>query len=416
MFPTPTTAVIVSVLAAVQALGIADWGERLIAVGYLASQGARINLSTPAEDFRLEGLHAESFRDLVHLAPTEIELFRIRHPEVTLSRLPLFKNSLKRLILSFRESSPGSLRQLSELAHCEELALTDVSIEDSDFELICNRLHLKQLRVDARLLSPTAILALAKLQRLEVLQLRDSRLTPAATSAIAQCMKLKSLSILNGLAGDGDIVQLRSLRTLKTLSLSGTQVTDLSAEWIAKLPNLKGLNVSSTQMTTAGLAQFRALPQLEYLYAYQLKAAPKTNLNWAEWSIHLKSIMLTETRLGEGGLQGIGSLSNLDELLIEGTDVGENDVNQLKGLRRLSALHLNDTRLSDASLKEVLPSLSALATLYADGTEISDESLEVLLRHPTLQSLSVRETNITRPGGAKLMRHFGLGPNMWAPK
>lgn len=270
--------------------------------------------------------------------------------------------------------------------------------------------------MQAQLLSPSAISEISKLQNLEDLKLWRPRIDAQGAAAISRCANLKSLVISSPTAGDAELASLHSLNKLVELSLSGTQITDGSAAWIAKLSTLKKLAVSRTLMTVSGVSQFKSLGQLERLSAYELKASPRTEMDFAGWSRDLKELDLTNTDLGDGGLRGIGLLSNLEKVYLGGTKIGDNDIRQLKGLRHLTELQVFELHLTDRSLKEVIPTLTSLVELSADETDISDESVKTLCDHPSLQVITVRKTNITEKGADRLMWHFRLSPGFWLPR
>ncbi len=389
----------------------------MIAFGVIASNGGRINFSAPEKNRGpWQTVHAESLGDLIKLAPTEIRLSTLSKPDAVVPSLLAFKNSLNSLDLNNNSFSHDSFHRLSMLTNCEDLSLFHVPVVDADFERICNSLPLRSLDLSAELLTPEAILALDKLKWLEELRLFDARLDLPSAAAIGRCVKLRHLTISGSTVSDVEISQLRPLIKLTELGINGTLASNESAPWIATLLNLKELKIAGTQMTMAGVAQFKSLSQLETLIAYGLKPAPQIKVNWAEWSTNLKVLNLSNTRLGEGGLRGLGKLANLEELNIEDTDISDDDITQLKGLRRLNQLEVNGTPMSDALVKEILPSLSSLMTLGADDTDISDQSLEVFFRHPALQSVTIRWTKITQNGARQLMKHFRIGPGIWAPR
>jgi hypothetical protein len=106
---------------------------------------------------------------------------------------------------------------------------------------------------------------------------------------------------------------------------------------------------------------------------------------------HLRSLRLGRTRdprwivdqeplhRGDALMPIIGTLTNLEDLDLAGSDVTDAGLPALAGLTRLRFLDLSETRITDAGLA-VLAGLPALETLTLDGTKVTPQAVRQLTR------------------------------------
>ncbi len=100
----------------------------------------------------------------------------------------------------------------------------------------------------------------------------------------------------------------------------------------------------------------------------------------------------------------IAKLEGLTTLLLFYTETGDEELRQLKALRKLKRLYLNGTPVTDNGVVHLLE-IDSLAVLNLNETRITDEALRDLRRLPNLMSLEVENTNIT-DAGLEYLRTF----------
>ena len=96
-------------------------------------------------------------------------------------------------------------------------------------------------------------------------------------------------------------------------------------------------------------------------------------------------------------LLGDDFFTNVVEVVVEGTQVGDAALEHLKGLTQLQYLSLDSTQVTDAGL-EHLKGLTQLQKLSLNGTKVTDAGLEHLKGLTQLQGLSLNSTKVTGAG------------------
>jgi len=106
---------------------------------------------------------------------------------------------------------------------------------------------------------------------------------------------------------------------------------------------------------------------------------------------------LTFSRATDAELIHLESLTSLDSLDLQHTDVTDVGLVHVKGLRSLRKLWLDDTQVTDAGLLN-LKELSRLQCLDLSGTQVTDAGLVNLKELPRLQWLNLSRTQVTDAG------------------
>ncbi len=96
-------------------------------------------------------------------------------------------------------------------------------------------------------------------------------------------------------------------------------------------------------------------------------------------------------------IAGLAELTNLEQLYLWGTTVGDADIQKLSTLTKLQVIDLTFSDISGESLK-VLAKLPNLVSIRLDGCDVTDEQLEVLTDKTDLIELYLSKTKITDAG------------------
>jgi hypothetical protein len=142
-----------------------------------------------------------------------------------------------------------------------------------------------------------------------------------------------------------------ALLALEELDLRGAELTDADLLHLAMFPNLARLSLRGTAVSDAGMAALTRLP-----------------LTWLD---------------------------------LRGTAVS-GDAFPLLPVTRLEALHLTDTKVSEADLAR-LPSLPLLKTLKLNFLALSDLSIETLAAQPNLRHVELDGTQLSDDGLRRLL-------------
>ena len=119
-----------------------------------------------------------------------------------------------------------------------------------------------------------------------------------------------------------------------------------------------------------------------------------------QWDIQFQ---LRGRDLTDDGLADVARLGNVVELNLRDTKITSAGLVHLKGLAKLTRLHLERTNVGD----EGIPNLTKLTTLeYLNlyGTKITDKSLDHLAGLKNLRQLYVWQTDVTDAGIAKFKK------------
>jgi hypothetical protein len=115
----------------------------------------------------------------------------------------------------------------------------------------------------------------------------------------------------------------------------------------------------------------------------------------------LSALHLTGSDVGDSGLSHLEGLTELSELHLGFTQATDSALAHVRGLANLSVLNLSRTRVTDAGLSH-LTGLTKLSALDLVGTRITDAGLAHLKSLSNLETLEVRDTHVTDAGAREL--------------
>jgi len=159
---------------------------------------------------------------------------------------------------------------------------------------------------------------------------------------------------------------------------------------VAELPGEK-TNTVDERLEHYICAQGAQLTDLD-LSGTQISERGLGSLNKAP---HLSRLLLAESDVSNDGLKALGqqNLSNLHELSLAGTKVGDSGIVQLRNLP-LTVLNLGDTATTDGCMP-YLKDMQSLQVLDANYTGIGDRGVKSLADMPNLRSVSLKGCPIT---------------------
>ncbi len=137
--------------------------------------------------------------------------------------------------------------------------------------------------------------------------------------------------------------------------LASPPVKDANLEPLKSIPELIWLNLANTEITNDGLKNIASLP--------------------------LKKLHLEKTQIGDDGLQHLKGLRDLEYLNIYATKVGDAGLQHLKGLTKLRKLYVWQSAVSEAGINDLQSALPELVivgemSLLDPATEKSSEEDE----------------------------------------
>jgi hypothetical protein len=117
----------------------------------------------------------------------------------------------------------------------------------------------------------------------------------------------------------------------------------------------------------------------------------------------LKSLELSGTGVGDGGLTAVGRLASLESLSLDGVPITDRGAAALASLAHLRSLSLHNTRVGGDGAAW-LAGLTRLGWLTLSGTAVTDDALRHLAGCDELINLRLDDTTVTGRGLAQLPR------------
>jgi hypothetical protein len=175
---------------------------------------------------------------------------------------------------------------------------------------------------------------------------------------------------------DSDFENLLGLPELATLTLQNVPLTDAGMVRVGRLKHLKTLRLQNTLVSDEGLKQLQGLVNLE-TFAFHSSVSNGSGLRHLKTSFRMRSIAASGSQISDRGIADA--------------------ISGLKELDRLESLELDDTGISDETLRN-LAQLRSLVKLSLRKTNITDSGLEILKRLHRLSFLDLSSTGVTEKG------------------
>lgn len=187
-----------------------------------------------------------------------------------------------------------------------------------------------------------------RFSRLEYLYISNTPMTLPEIRRLAQAPKLKDLCLYDCGATDEWLIALARCSGLVSLWISG-DITDEGVRHISALERLRSLGLPKTRISPAACKVIATLS-------------------------HLETLDLKDTAIDDEGIKFLRGLTSLRELNVSGTAISDRGVQYLPCFPKLTAVYLDSTRITKASL----PILGSMGSLNPDwvtmeGTLIDED-------------------------------------------
>jgi Leucine-rich repeat (LRR) protein len=198
------------------------------------------------------------------------------------------------------------------------------------------------------------------------------------------------------------------LADLTLLNLYGKSLTSNSIRFLKNSPRMREIRVNLTNLDEASLMMFSKMPDLTTLRviatAIDEKALPHfaklTNLKRLSIDDYFDSgVEMPDSKL----LPIIAHLQSLESIILVGTEVSDEHLEELAKLPHLSRLDLSGTRVTAAGLP-TLAKIKTLTHLTLDDLPLGDEHIDLFRQFQNLEKLSIRQKSdgFTRNGIERL--------------
>ncbi len=213
------------------------------------------------------------------------------------------------------------------------------------------------------------------LPKLETLQSTCGGLDGEAFEALGGCPGLRTLDLAEGQFSDADLARLPALPRLESLRLGPLAPSSAALELLSRHAGLRCLRLEGFPLDAAAVDALARLPRLEHLHGFRYPERAE-ELDDCGRLAGLR-ILDGYPEPGAALLPRVARLPLLEELDLDGTDVGDGDLASLAGLRELRGLVLRNTWTTDAGLVH-LAGLRRLEVLDLSLTRITDAGLACL--------------------------------------
>ena len=141
------------------------------------------------------------------------------------------------------------------------------------------------------------------------------------------------------------------------------------------------------------------LNEIRHLRSLMLSGTKVTNTGLDALVPHetLETLTLANTAVTDVGMQSVGKLKKLEVLDLSGCTISDTGISALLGLQSLDHLVLNETNITDAGCKGIAK-IASLTKIFLNTTSITDAGVAELAKLTKLQRLGVGDTQVSNAG------------------
>ncbi len=280
-------------------------------------------------------------------------------------------------------AAAGELELLTRLPRLRLLNLYEADITDADFQYIVRIDSLEHLILAGNQVTDTGLVRLAALENLQRVSLMPSGVTSAGVYRLKQARPDLQIAV-NALELSG-LVHLRKYGVhgalddkyrLVALDFNGTSVTDEDLRPVASHRLLRMVNLSETRIGDAGLEHLRSLDNVRELWLTGT-AITDDGLKKLAGMVRLKAISLSRTRVTDTGMAHLRALKELEIVHLGETDIGDGGLRHLLGLRRLKEVYVTQSRVTKDAAAELANAIPSLRVLGAPESEPAKQAKEI---------------------------------------
>ncbi len=233
---------------------------------------------------------------------------------------------------------------------------------------------------------------------------------------ISRVVGLGSLSMLDADINPEQLGVLSQLRHLETLKWTGKSPLADRTQGIAKIHSLRELWLDHSGISDAGLLKLNSLVNLQRLYLGQ--NAVHTGLAVLTDLVSLCDVSLTNTNAGDDTMVALSGLPALERLFLDGCRISERGLVLLANCPRLVYLVIGGAEVTGPGI-QALVTRGVLKTFVLSAPGISDDILDSLAGFTSLESLTIRNSNLSRNSAFRLRRalpdcDLSIEPDGWS--
>lgn len=191
------------------------------------------------------------------------------------------------------------------------------------------------------------------------------------------------------------ILDSHTMHRWKSLTLNRTQVDDSGISQVCQTASqLKEVHISSDIITDLSMPHICALPLLKTLLLDGVPHITDVGIAHLGTLLQLRELSLKGTQLSDEGVRSLLNLSHVWSLSLADTKITDSGVSQLGHMRSLSILHLERVRIQGWGLCNL--HITGRLYLYLDGCPLRDvELIRFLNSHDQLEILSLSNSTVS---------------------
>jgi internalin A len=320
-------------------------------------------------------------------------------------------------VLTELNNSPSitdeTLKIVGRCSALEELYLCSPSIHWAGLKCLAALKHLRVLHVNCAPLDAGAIECLADLPELRELSLAGSYSRnhhPALSfdpqnrpdlGALGKLEKMEVLDLSFNIIDDDDMLRFRAPPRLKELYLRSTKITGPGLASLSGMDELRRLDLCRNAIPGKYLENVAKLKRLESLELHRRLdeecGFDDDDLAYLKAAVGLKHLGLSNTNVGDAGMEHLQDMTQLQSLRMVRTSVAGSGLKCLEKMSQLQELALSSDFLTDDDLAFIRRfSQLKILNLVGRGKEssmkpgnITDKGVENLLALPQLEELAI---------------------------
>lgn len=237
--------------------------------------------------------------------------------------------------------------------------------------------------------------SIGQLSDLEELEVIGGSGTNAGLTHLRRLTKLYSLRIERGDASysGAGLSELRQLMGLRKLELRDIPLADTDIVFLPKMTELRDLQIygQGVRLTDAAMAYLPSLTRLETLILNTTEVSDR-GMTYINGLTRLECLRLGSTRVTTQGIRSLGGAHGLIDLWISESLI--DDLSPIRHLAELRLLSLGRCPIDDSGLASVT-SFKSLETLYLYRTRVTGAGISRLQGLPKLVALQLSGAPIT---------------------
>lgn len=304
---------------------------------------------------------------------------------------------------SYSNRSLADVKKIAEVRSLKTLSMIGTGLDSQSAAVLLKEKHLTSLDIsDNETLGDDLVDALANNNTLTTLSMQNVRASDKTAFALQYNSTLTTLNLGYNNLTDQGIKALATVSSIRDLSISDNNATEAGIMAIAKDTSLQAIDLGDMPVSPAIASVLAKNPQLKKLGLYGTTFGDDAAAALAHNST-IQSLDLRGTKITIKGMTSIATLSALEEVNVDRTEVGAGVGQAFANHPRLKALELG---YSPISFQDVLAisRLPKLEILSVSGASLDDKAATQLTNLTNLREIWIDAYDMSDAGILKIIQ------------